>query len=764
MADTFDPYYVWLGIPPDEQPANHYRLLGLRAFESNADVIDHAADRQMAHLRTFSTGERASLAQRLLNEVAAARVCLLDPRAKTEYDARLRAASSQRPGFAPTISPPANAPRPVAAIPLRPQAIPVTLPTATPVAPQAAAPSPVIVSGGSSLRRSKRSSPIVPIVVVGVLAIAAAVVINAMNGQTPDGGDGTDKPSSVAADDGKPNRPNAQPKSPVETPRPPVDGSENASLPPQAPSVAPMPDPLPDPPDPASPADPPKVPPIGQRDESPADSPPVASPPPNDPPSVGPDAPFESLLDDPTSDQPPSTPANRLPVPDDAATAAKEKEIRALLSKEFAQTRPQEVWELGRKLLTLANETKSDPAGRYVMYKLAIDRAAKAGDAETARAAAERIAKEHEVDRLETVGSAVLEAASGGVPVAARPMAMQHTGEFARQAFAADRLGLAKSLGEEWLKLAAQLRDANATVEAREYKERIAAAEERWPDVAKALEKLKTAPDDGPANAIAGKYLCFVKGDWPRGLDSLAKGDDAALKSLAEADFAAKNDASASVDVAEQWRRIGEAANKSDQPQVLGHALNRFAGTFATATGLAKKRAVDGLHDLQMKHGMWLDLLAHTTLARDGARGEWLQIAGGGISGRAAPGAAILNTIIEPHEDYEIASEFTWPEKVSDIFFFIPVGDRCCIIELFGNRNTTSWIDTVDGRGDSSRNPTRVKPTSISAGVRCSMHATIRVQGATAQIIVKLNGRDYMGFRGDIARLSRRTDITQPSD
>lgn len=27
MFAPFDPYHRWLGIPPSEQPANHYRLL-----------------------------------------------------------------------------------------------------------------------------------------------------------------------------------------------------------------------------------------------------------------------------------------------------------------------------------------------------------------------------------------------------------------------------------------------------------------------------------------------------------------------------------------------------------------------------------------------------------------------------------------------------------------------------------------------------------------------------------------------------------------
>lgn len=89
MSDSFDPYYTWLGIRPEQQPPNHYRLLGLQLFEGNVDAIEHAADRQMAHLRTLQTGQHAALSQRLLNEVAAARLCLLSPAEKTAYDATL---------------------------------------------------------------------------------------------------------------------------------------------------------------------------------------------------------------------------------------------------------------------------------------------------------------------------------------------------------------------------------------------------------------------------------------------------------------------------------------------------------------------------------------------------------------------------------------------------------------------------------------------------------------------------------------------------
>ena len=89
MSDTFDPYHKWLGIPPAHQPADHYRLLGIEQFEGDTDVISLAADQRMTFLRTFQSGEQSELSQRLLNEVAAAKICLLNAKEKARYDAEL---------------------------------------------------------------------------------------------------------------------------------------------------------------------------------------------------------------------------------------------------------------------------------------------------------------------------------------------------------------------------------------------------------------------------------------------------------------------------------------------------------------------------------------------------------------------------------------------------------------------------------------------------------------------------------------------------
>jgi pSer/pThr/pTyr-binding forkhead associated (FHA) protein len=91
METSFDPYQVWLQIPPDQQPPDHYRLLGLPRGEPNPAVIALAGQRQMAYLRAQADGPHAELAQNILNQVARASACLMNPARKARYDAALAA-------------------------------------------------------------------------------------------------------------------------------------------------------------------------------------------------------------------------------------------------------------------------------------------------------------------------------------------------------------------------------------------------------------------------------------------------------------------------------------------------------------------------------------------------------------------------------------------------------------------------------------------------------------------------------------------------
>ena len=88
---AFDPYESWLGIPPDRRPPTHYDLLGLAPYESDPATIEQAALRRMGKVRQYQIGPHSDLSQEILAELARARLILMDPDRRAEYDAKLQA-------------------------------------------------------------------------------------------------------------------------------------------------------------------------------------------------------------------------------------------------------------------------------------------------------------------------------------------------------------------------------------------------------------------------------------------------------------------------------------------------------------------------------------------------------------------------------------------------------------------------------------------------------------------------------------------------
>ncbi len=163
---SFDPYHAWLGIEPREQPADYYRLLGVPRYEADAGRIARAADERMALVRSYQVGPRGIHTQKLLNELSAARVCLLTSASKSAYDAALIRQASAPPSFwpappivPPPVPPPREQPRPVVEVPpedLGPIEIAAPQPWWRPIAAAlVAALSLLVAVGGFGLVRSR---------------------------------------------------------------------------------------------------------------------------------------------------------------------------------------------------------------------------------------------------------------------------------------------------------------------------------------------------------------------------------------------------------------------------------------------------------------------------------------------------------------------------------------------------------------------------------------------------------------------------------
>jgi hypothetical protein len=82
----FDPYHIWLEISPDQQPPTPHRLLGIAPDETDKETIREAALQRNAFIRQFSLGKQGKIAERLLNEIAAARDNILAGNVQTAVE------------------------------------------------------------------------------------------------------------------------------------------------------------------------------------------------------------------------------------------------------------------------------------------------------------------------------------------------------------------------------------------------------------------------------------------------------------------------------------------------------------------------------------------------------------------------------------------------------------------------------------------------------------------------------------------------------
>ncbi|HEY7428946.1 MAG TPA: hypothetical protein VH682_32245 [Gemmataceae bacterium] len=92
----YDLICSWLGLPPGEWPPDHYRLLGLAAGESRAELIEQRVHERLDTVRRYQM-MHPEQATEAMNRLAQAFVCLTEAASKTAYDAQLGISASPAP-------------------------------------------------------------------------------------------------------------------------------------------------------------------------------------------------------------------------------------------------------------------------------------------------------------------------------------------------------------------------------------------------------------------------------------------------------------------------------------------------------------------------------------------------------------------------------------------------------------------------------------------------------------------------------------------
>jgi len=86
MQRDFDPYAEWLKIPPGRRPPSYYDLLGVPDDETDQQRVEEAASERVEGVRARALGEQGQRVTPILNELARALDCLLDPERRQAYD------------------------------------------------------------------------------------------------------------------------------------------------------------------------------------------------------------------------------------------------------------------------------------------------------------------------------------------------------------------------------------------------------------------------------------------------------------------------------------------------------------------------------------------------------------------------------------------------------------------------------------------------------------------------------------------------------
>jgi hypothetical protein len=568
MSDTFDPYFKWLGIPKFDQPPHAYRLLGIELFESDADVISNAADGRMAQIKSFQAGKFGAVSQKLLNEIAAAKVCLLMPEKKAAYDQRLRthlqkksvpvlAVQVQKPPVAEVIAAPSQSGAGLSFLDDL-----STAPTRTTARPAA---------------RARKSVWLVPTMfgVLAVAVVAGAVGIYLMADKL--GG----KQANLQGD----NHHSAQPDiSQVK-----AAGSGDTKLSGSAMSKATYSGQI-------LVSKPSAATAVQKSDTEPKKRSGVA-PGPESPQleEASPKTNPEESTEKPVPDQTPPKelePVKKSPMPAPAQFQAMKSKIFKIYQEEFADAKTAEAkLALAAKLDAQADSSKGNPDERFALWRMAAEKATEAGDVSAAIGIVDKIAVQFEGD-FEAIKYELL---AGGATRATSTPEGAHS--FCEAAMKLATLAVAREDFEAAARYAnlatgslRRVKDPQFSRDIVVHDREIERLKTRYAVVSKAMETLKDDPDSAAANLTVGQWRCFVRGDWEKGLPYLAKGSWEDVAHLAKQELAKPAVAAKQAAIADGWWALAEKDRSETKAAFRARALRWYKLASPGLSGLEKVR------------------------------------------------------------------------------------------------------------------------------------------------------------------------------
>jgi hypothetical protein len=289
---------------------------------------------------------------------------------------------------------------------------------------------------------------------------------------------------------------------------------------------------------------------------------------------------------------PATSPAAPLPVPSGPALHDAEKRVTDLFRQDFAAaTTPPQKAALAHKLLTAAGQAKTDPASRYVLLTRAVDMSLASADTPAGCAAVDLLAGQYRLDPAHRLALLTALSKSADSPRDCGLVVVGLSRVIAASVLQ-DQYDLAHRADDLAVTTARRSNAPLLITETGDQSRELAEIEAAYPAARRALAALTTNPTDPAASAVAGRFLCFYKGDWHGGLLYLAAAvNDPALREPALAEIKAPPTATARAAVADRWWDLAGRETGLPRLTLRAHARAYYRAALPGLTGVAKANA-----------------------------------------------------------------------------------------------------------------------------------------------------------------------------
>jgi formylglycine-generating enzyme required for sulfatase activity/serine/threonine protein kinase len=292
-------------------------------------------------------------------------------------------------------------------------------------------------------------------------------------------------------------------------------------------------------------------------------------------------------------------PDGKLPIPTVEAQREALKLLKEVYKDDYAQLKqPETKAVLAEKLLTESQQTMNDPAATYTILREARDLSVDAGNPALVERAIGMLSEAFAVDTWKELAAALEEMAS-------KPRSAEAGRAIAEAALArldevqaSEDFDSAKLLSDAALMAARKAKDPSVLKQAVEAGKTVAASRQQADALRKAQATLAEKPDDPAANLIAGRYLCFVQGQWEEGFPLLAKGADGPLKELATRSLMPPAEPAPLAELADAWFAAAEKAKGKDKSDLRAGAAYWYSQAAAGLSGLLKTKVDKRLAEL----------------------------------------------------------------------------------------------------------------------------------------------------------------------